>query len=106
MIVSANFSLSDITNKEKKVIAKTKQITLITPISISPLINESNAISSGTKRNSVNPITEPTPCILDDVVDSLFVLFTLKNAVKIQAPTANTVIIIISTIVIHTETDR
>ncbi len=105
MIVFANFSLSDITNSEKKANAKTKQITLITPINISPFLNESNAISNGTKRNNVNPITEPTPCILDYVVDSLFVLFTLKNAVKIQAPIANTAIIIISTIVIHTETN-
>ena len=99
--VFANSFLSDITNNAKKTNEIIKQIIHITPIIISPPLNESIAKSNGTKRKTIKPSTEPALCIFDEIVTISFVLFTLKNAVKIQAPIPNTAIKAINTIVIQ-----
>ena len=99
--VFANSCLSDITNNTKKTNEIIKQIMLITPIIISPLLNESIAKSNGTKRKTIKPSTEPALCIFDEIVTISFVSFTLKNAVKILVPIPNTAIKAINTIVIQ-----
>ena len=99
--VFANSFLSDITNNAKKTNEIIKQIIHITPIIISPPLNESIAKSNGTKRKTIKPSTEPALCIFDEIVTISFVSFTLKNAVKIQAPIPNTAIKAINTIVIQ-----
>ena len=91
MAVFANSSLSDITNSAKKTRAATKHMILITPITDSLFLKDRIAINSGTKRNSMNPMTEPAPCIFDAVVTTSLVSFTLKKHVNMQAPIANTV---------------
>ena len=103
--VFANSCLSDITNNTKKTNEIIKQIMLITPIIISPLLNASIAKSNGTKRQTIKPSTEPALCIFDEIVTISFVSFTLKKAVKMQAPIPNTAIKTIKIIVIQPDVE-
>ena len=105
MIVFLNSDLSDITNRTKNKREMTKQIMLIIPKPDSLFLNERIASSRGTNRNSMKPIAEPAPCILEAVVTTSFDSFTLKNPVNIQAPIAKTAINTTSTFVNPPETE-
>ena len=104
MIVFANSFLSDNTNNTKKAIAIIKQTILIPPIADSLFLNERIAKIKGTKSISINPITEPIPCIFDAVVIMSFDSFTQNKDVKIQAPIAKTEINAINVTVNRTDT--
>lgn len=80
--------LSDITKRVKNAIDKINEIMLTIPIVLSELLKDRIAIRSGTKRKSMNPITEPAPWIFDAAVTSSLDSLTLKKQVRIQAPTA------------------
>ena len=82
--VFANSFLSDITNNAKKTNEIIKQIIHITPIIISPPLNESIAKSNGTKRKTIKPSTEPALCIFDEIVTISFVSFTLHQFPSFQ----------------------
>ena len=90
MTVPVSSSLSDITNNVKNSSASTKHAILIPPVTPSLTLNDRIAVSNGTKRKSMNPVTEPTPWIFEDTVTSSLVSLTLKKHVNIHAPTANT----------------
>lgn len=103
--VFANSFLSDITNIAKKTNEIIKQIMLIKPIIISPPLKERIAKSNGTNRKTIKPSAEPAPCILDENVTISLVSFTLKKAVKMQAPIPNTAIKTIKIIVIQPDVE-
>ena len=88
--VFENSSLSDITNNVKNSNARTKHAMLIPPVSPSWLLYEIMAINKGTNRNSIKPMIEPAPWILEANVTTSLDSFTLKKQVKMHAPTANT----------------
>ena len=103
IIVLANSGLSDITNNTKKKKDIIKDIIAIIPDILSLFLKDKIEKSSGTNKKTINPITEPTPCIFEAVVTRSFVSLTLKKQVKMQAPTANTIIKIMTIFVIILE---
>ena len=80
--------------------------TLRMPRGTSRSLKESTATRSGTKRNSMNPATDPAPWIIDAAVTTSLVSFTLKKQVKTHAPTAKTAMNATSTPAIPRETGR
>lgn len=75
-IVPANSGLSDMLNNAKVAREHTKHIIEKIPSDWFSFLNERMAKRSGTNRNSINPITEPTPCIIDGIVTSSLVALT------------------------------
>ena len=102
--VFENSSLSDMMNSVKNRSERTKHATLIQPVSPSLLLNDSMAVSKGTKRKSIKPTAEPAPCIFEAVVTSSLDSFTLKKHVKIHAPTENAAMKMIAVMVNPFET--
>ena len=89
--VFENSSLSDITKSVKNTKDSTKHAMLIAPVTLLPLRNERIPMNKGTKRKSMNPMTDPAPWIFDAAVTMSLDSLTLKKQVKIQEPTAKAV---------------
>jgi hypothetical protein len=63
-------------------------------------LNDKIAISKGTNKKSMNPITEPAPWILEAGVTTSFDSLTLKKQVNMHEPTAKATMKMIIVIVI------
>jgi hypothetical protein len=73
----------------KNSIANTNAIMQTVPCIISWLLKAKMHCSKGKNNNVINPIAEPAPWILDDIVTFSFDSFTLNSPDSIPAPTAN-----------------
>lgn len=81
--------MSAIINSVKKTIAKIKDMAKSIPAMLSFPLYESMDKISGTNRSDINPNAAPIPCILEAVVSTSLLSFTLKIPDSIPAPTAN-----------------
>lgn len=80
------------TNNTKNRNAAINESMAIVPYALWSFLNSRTDNNNGTKRNTINPMTEPIPCIFEAVVLTSLVSLTLKKQVNIHAPIANMII--------------